>query len=157
MKQSTLFVISFLMLTSVVAQDDSDEMYMNAYIVVADTSQHYSEVRNTMYNLKDKLGIAIDTLYRGYNSKKNIICIPEDFGNDVVAGQYVPRRYPSKSLSLEHLNFYIEKKKTISETFALVVEITDDKEVANKALLEVKKILNAAFIINTKIYMGCMH
>lgn len=139
------------------AQKISEEQYMNAYIVVADTSQNYFQIRKKMVDLNEKLKTEIDTMGRGLNKKKNLICLPENDEDQIYAGDYFPRRYPSETLSLEYLAYYINEKKTTDGTIALVTTITDNKEKAQKKLAEVIKYSNRAFIVNSKIYMGCMH
>ncbi|AOR27583.1 hypothetical protein FORMB_05300 [Formosa sp. Hel1_33_131] len=139
------------------AQEISDEQYMNAYIVVSDTSQNYFELRQKMLNLNEKLKTEIDTMGRGFNKKKNLICLPENDEDEIYAGDYFPRRYPSETLSLEYLIYYTNGKKPTEGTIALVTIITDNKEKAEKKLAEVKKYSDRAFIVNSQIYMGCMH
>ena len=139
------------------AQEISDEQYMNAYIVVSDTSQNYFELRQKMLDLNEKLKTEIDTMGRGFNKKKNLICLPENDEDEIYAGDYFPRRYPSETLSLEYLIYYTNGKKPTKGTIALVTIITDNKEKAEKKLAEVKKYSDRAFIVNSQIYLGCIH
>jgi len=152
----TIFLILLFGL-NINAQEISDEQYMNAYIVVSDTSQNYFELRQKMFDLNEKLKTEIDTMGRGFNKKKNLICLPENDKDEIYAGDYFPRRYPSETLSLEYLIYYTNGKKPTEGTIALVTIITDNKEKAEKKLAEVKRYSDSAFIINSKIYMGCMH
>ena len=139
------------------AQEISDEQYMNAYIVIADTSQNYVELRKKMFDINEKLKTVIDTMGRGFNREKNLICLPENDEDEIYAGDYFPRRYPSETLSLEYLVYYTNGKKPTEGTIALVTIITDNKEKADKKLAAIKKYSDKAFIVNSKIYMGCMH
>jgi len=139
------------------AQEISDEQYMNAYIVIADTSQNYVELRKKMFDINEKLKTEIDTMGRGFNREKNLICLPENDEDEIYAGDYFPRRYPSETLSLEYLVYYTNGKKPTEGTIALVTIITDNKEKADKKLVEIKKYSDKAFIVNSQIYMGCMH
>ena len=139
------------------AQEISDEQYMNAYIVISDTSQNYFELRQKMSDLNKKLKTEIDTMGRGFNKTKNLICLPENDEDEMYAGDYFPRRYPSETLSLEYLIYYTNGNKSSEGTIALVTIITDNKEKAEKKLAEVKKYSDKAFIVNSEIYMGCMH
>ena len=139
------------------AQENSDEQYMNAYIVVSDTSENYYELRQRMLDLSEELKIEIDTMERGFNKTKNLICLPENDEDEIYAGDYFPRRYPSETLSLEYLIYYTNGKKPTEGTIALITIITDNKDKAEKKLAELKKYSKGAFIINSKIYMGCMH
>ena len=152
----TIFLILLFGL-NINAQEISDEQYMNAYIVVSDTSQNYFELRQKMFDLKEKLKTEIDSMGRGFDKKKNLICLPENNEDEIYAGDYFPRRYPSETLSLEYLIYYTNGKIQTEGTIALVTIITDNKEKAEKKLAEVKKYSDRAFIVNSKIYMGCMH
>lgn len=140
------------------AQEVSDEQYMmNAFIVISDTSQNYFELRQKMFDLNKKLKTEIDTMGREFNKKKKLICLPENHEDEIYAGDYFPRRYPSETLSLEYLIYYTNGKKPTEGTIALVTTITDNKEKAEKKLAEVKKYSDGAFIVSSQIYMGCMH
>ncbi|MBQ4914249.1 hypothetical protein J8L85_07365 [Maribacter sp. MMG018] len=139
------------------AQAISEGEYMNAYVVVSDTSQNYFELRQKMFDLHKKLKIEIDTMGRGFNQEKNRICLPENDEDEIYAGQYFIRRYPSETLSLEYLAYYTEGQKTRENTMALVTAITDNKEEADQKLVRLKKYADKAFIVNSRIYMGCMH
>ena len=152
----TIFSILFFGL-NINAQEISEEQYMNAYIVIADTSQNYVELRKKMFGINEKLKTEIDTMGRGFNREKNLICLPENDEDEIYAGDYFPRRYPSETLSLEYLVYYTNGKKPTEGTIALVTIITDNKEKADKKLAEIKKYSDKAFIVNSQIYMGCMH
>ncbi len=139
------------------AQEMYDEQYMNAFIVVSDTSQNYFELRQKMFELNEKLKVEIDTIGREFNKRKNLIALPENHEDELYAGEYFLRRFPSETLSLEYLTHYTSDKKPTEGTIALVTIITDDIERAEKKLAEVKKYSLEAFIINSQIYLGCMH
>ena len=147
----------FVSLITIKAQEISDEQYMNAYIVVSDTSKDYSVLREKMFQLSKYLEFEIDTMGRGFSTSKNLICLPDNDEDEIYAGDYFPRRYPSETLSLEYLNYYSNVQKPKSGTIALVVMITDEKEKAELKIKQINKYSGSAFIINTKLYMGCMH
>jgi len=143
--------------TILLSQNDKDEMYMNAFIVIADSSQVYSELKLKMFNLKDKLNVEIDTMGRGYNKTKDLICLPENDEDEIYAGDYFPRRFPSETLSLEYLDYY--DKKNGEKTIGLIVGIFQQKEKLNaeRLLKKLSEFFPNAYILNTDIYMGCMH
>ena len=58
---------------------------------------------------------------------------------------------------LEYLDYYLTGKKPEGGIIALVVEITDNEKNAKLTLNKVKKIMKSAFMIKSRIYMGCMH
>ena len=153
-----IFILSVLFFSiNISAQKSYDEQYMNAYIVVSDTSQNYFELRQKMFELGKVLNTEIDTMGRGFNKEKNLICLPENDEDEIYAGDYFPRRYPSETLSLEYLIYYTNGKKPTEGTIAIVTIITENKEKADKKLAELKKHSEGAFIVNSQIYMGCMH
>ncbi|MBL1278798.1 MAG: hypothetical protein COA33_000875 [Fluviicola sp.] len=154
-KALTIFLILLLVFNSN-AQDNPDEQYMDAYIVIADTSQNYFELRQQMLALSKKLSAKIDTMGRGFNEEKNLICLPEDDEDEIYAGEYYLRRYPSEALSLEYFTYYSDEE-TNEKTIALFTIITEDKKEAEKNLIEVSKYSENAFIIKSRLYMGCMH
>jgi hypothetical protein len=153
-----IFIITILLApTILLSQNDKDEMYMNAFIVIADSSQVYSELKLKMFNLKDKLNVEIDTMGRGYNKTKDLICLPENDEDEIYAGDYFPRRFPSETLSLEYLDYY--DKKNGEKTIGLIVGIFQQKEKLNaeRLLKKLSEFFPNAYILNTDIYMGCMH
>ena len=93
--------------------------YARYYIVIADTSINYEVLQKKMLNLRKQLSIPIDTMDRYYDKDKNLICLPEDSDDELYAGDYFPRRFPSESLSLEYLNLY-QQTPHENKTIALV-------------------------------------
>jgi len=90
---------------------------------------------------------------RYYNKKEDLIMVPEDDEDDIIAGDYYPRREPSQTLSLEYLDTY--KPDAEPKMIALVAGIYENKTSADKAL----KLLpgNKAFAFKGKVYVGCLH
>lgn len=66
-----------------------------------------------------------------------------------------PRRYPSKYLSLEYLNYYHDP--SYEKTIALVAGVFENKMEADSARIDIIKFEQDAFIIEAEIYLGCMH
>jgi hypothetical protein len=125
------------------------------YVVVADTGLHYYELRDQMFSYQNTLGQQIDTLGRGYDKAKDLIALPEDNEDEIYAGEYYPRRYPSSTLSLEYLSFYQEGAS--EKSIALLTGIYDRQESADSALTLLKKFSPHAFVVKSDIYMGCIH
>ena len=157
MKKIIILLSILLLSLNINAQEISDEQYMNAYIVVSDTSQNYFELRKKMFELSEHFKVEIDTMGRGFNKTKKLICLADNDEDEIYAGEYFPRRYPSETLSLEYFDFYTTGEIPTERTIALVTIITENKEEAENKLAELKKYSDRAFIINSKIYMGCMH
>ncbi|MBX2930638.1 MAG: hypothetical protein KF781_01685 [Chitinophagaceae bacterium] len=87
-----------------------------------------------------------------------MIALPDDDEDEIYAGDYFPRRFPSETtenLSLEYLNFYQENAR--DKTIALVAGIYEKENSADSALIILKKVEQRGFKIKAKIYTGCMH
>jgi hypothetical protein len=134
--------------------DDMTNQYEDYYIVVADTGTNYYTLRDKMVDLNRSLGIAIDTMDRFYNKAKDLIALPDNYDDDIYAGEYYPRREPSQTLSLEYLDTY--KPGSGKKTIALVTGIYEDQFSADSALHVINK-PESAFAFKAKVYVGCMH
>ncbi len=100
---SSLLILLVPSIFMAAAQEPTDDLYMNAFVVVADTSHDYHELRTTMCSIAHQLGLQIDTMGRGYDAAKCLIALPIDDADELYAGEYFPRRYPSETLSLEYV------------------------------------------------------
>lgn len=151
-------------ITATLAQEDSlqlqdsinlEDEYDDFYVLVADTSFRYDTLRNLMFTIHDSLKQTIDTMGRTFYPAKNLIALPEDDEDDLYAGDYYPRRYPTTDLSIEYLSFY--KEEGDERNMALVTGIYSEQKSADSALTVLKKINPNAFWVKSKIYLGCIH
>lgn len=133
---------------------EEDEI-QTCYVVVADTGLHYLQLREQMLGYQNTLHQQIDTMGRTYNKAKDLIALPDNHEDEIYAGDYIPRRYPSSTLSLEYLNFY--QKAASEKSIAVVTGIYEDKESADSALIILRKVNPKAFVVKSDIYMGCIH
>jgi len=134
---------------------DSSGDYQTMYVLVADTSAVYYPLHEKMFALHTSLKQEIDTMGRYYDRKLDKIILPEDDEDDIYAGDYYPRRYPSSSLSLEYLEMYSDK--TNPKTIALVTGIYESEKSADSAFALLKEKAPKAFRLKAEIYVGCMH
>ena len=125
------------------------------YVVVAGTGLYYLELREQMLGYQNTLGQQIDTMERTYDKAKNLIALPDNHEDEIYAGDYLPRRYPSSTLSLEYLQFYQEAAS--EKSIAVVTGIYERKESADSALIILRKINPKTFVVKSDIYMGCIH
>lgn len=125
------------------------------FVVVADTSLDYSVLHQKMLDLNRALSIPIDTMGRFYNKSKDLITLPDNDENEIYAGDYFPRRFPSDNLSLEYLHFY--RQDAGERTIALVTGIYETEERADSALSILQKTAKGIFKIRSAIYVACMH
>ncbi|WP_293313349.1 hypothetical protein [Pedobacter sp. UBA5917] len=136
-------------------EEDTLDNFAEYYVAVLDTNASYNPIHSKMFSASKTLNIPIDTLGRYYNKKKNEIILSENDPDEIYAGEYFPRRSPEENLSLEYLNMY--KPDAKAKTIALVAGIYADKDSAAVALKKLKNIEPKAFVLKSKIYIGCMH
>jgi hypothetical protein len=142
------------MTTESVIEEDPDE-FATYYIVITDTGLNYDILLNRMLELNQVLSISIDSMGRQYNPKKNLIAMPDDSEDDIYAGEYYPRRFPSEELSIEYLSMY--RNNAGEKTMALVAGIFESKEKADSTINHLKKYAPYSFITHTKMFIGCLH
>lgn len=135
--------------------DSAVQSMATYYVVVADTSLDYNFLRKEMFDLNRQLKISIDTMGRFYNTAKNLIALPDNDDDEIYAGDYYPRRYPSEDLSLEYLAFY--QSPAGKKTIALVTGIYETEKSADSALRIIQQTERKVFKIKSEIYIGCMH
>lgn len=136
-------------------EETTDDNYSTYFVVIADTSADYYYLHKKMFDLNRQLNIPIDTMGRFYNKTKNLIALPDNDEDEIYAGDYFPRRFPSDNLSLEYLNFY--QKKAEKKTIALITGIYETEKSSDSALAVLYKIDRKAFKMKADIYVGCMH
>ncbi|QEC75851.1 hypothetical protein [Mucilaginibacter ginsenosidivorax] len=134
--------------------DEQLNAYASYYVLVVDTGKSYEELRNKMFNLHQSSNLDIDTLGRYYDKTKGLIQLPDGDDDEMYAGEYYPRRYPSQYLSLEYLDEYHPGSE--SKMIALVAGIYETKTSAD-SILEAIQPSEKAFVLKARIYVGCMH
>ena len=137
------------------SEDSSNLDNATYFVVVADTGRDYYTLHRKMLELNRQYHIPIDTMKRYYNTTKNLIALRDDDEDEVYAGEYFPRRFPSANLSLEYLNFY--KDEAGEKTIALITGIYEQEKSADSALAVLHKTVPAAHKIKADIYIGCVH
>jgi|SRR6185312_2469234 len=135
--------------------DSAGQDMATYYVVVADTSLDYNFLHKKMFKLNRQFRIPIDTMGRFYNKAKNLIALPDNDDDEIYAGDYYPRRYPSENLSLEYLDFY--QGRAGKKTIALVTGIYETETGADSALRVIQQAERKVFKIKSEIYIGCMH
>jgi hypothetical protein len=138
-----------------IVKETTEDYKATFFVVVADTNLDYSSLYKKMFDINSKLKIPIDTMGRFFNKKKNLIALPDNDEDDIYAGDYFPRRFPSDNLSLEYLDFY--QRQAGEKTIALVTGIYVTEKSADSALSILQKTETKVFKIKADIYVGCMH
>ena len=136
-------------------KEDHEEDYTTVYLVVVDTSSDYHTLNRTMYGIENVNSIKVDTMDRYFNETHKKLILPEDNEDEIYAGDYYPRRYASETLSIEYLGFYTPNAQ--DNTFALVAGIFNKKGEASKRHKKLKGEHTKSFVLESKIFMGCMH
>ena len=108
-----------------------------------------------MFEVHQKLTIAIDTMGRYYNKSKDLIALPDDDEDELYAGDYFPRRYPTETLSLEYLSIY--KKNAQDKMIAIISGIYENEKKADSSLKRIQKVFPKTFTLQSELYMGCLH
>ncbi|GAA4344524.1 hypothetical protein [Flaviaesturariibacter amylovorans] len=129
--------------------------YVTCYVLVADTGMQYAPLRASMMDLRGPLRQEVDTMGRGWNAAKALIALPDNDEDEIYAGDYYPRRYPTTTLSLEYLDFY--DTAAPEKRIAVVAGIYESKAGADSALRVLRPLRPGAFVLKSEIYMGCMH
>lgn len=129
--------------------------FQNVLMIIADTGENYHLLRNKMLALSTQLALEIDTLGRYYNEEKKEIVLSEADADKMYAGYYFPRRDITNTLSLEYLYAYIPDYK--QNTIALVAAICDKQSEADLIFNLLKQVETKAFILQARVFIGCMH
>lgn len=135
--------------------DTTDYDHATYFVIVADTGLNYFPLQSKMYALSNRLNIPIDTMGRHYNASKNLIALADDDEDEIYAGDYYPRRYPSDNLSLEYLEIY--QRDANDKTIALVAGIYETEANADSSLAILKRQEPNCFKLKSELYIGCMH
>jgi hypothetical protein len=136
---------------------NGDWQFADYWMVVADTSTNYWQLRKRMVELSDLLQVEIDTLGRCFDSTTNRVIVPYDSEDEIYAGVYYPRRYSGEFLSIEHLALMLETTEYSNENMALIVAIFDNSAEAQQYHQKVKQFSATSFVQYASLYVGCMH
>lgn len=125
------------------------------YVIVVDTSLNYAQLHKKMFDVQHAFKIEIDTMGRYYNPTKDLIVLPEDDEDELYAGDYFPRRFPSETLSLEYLSLY--KNNSNDKTIAVVSGIFEQEKKADSSLKKIQKVFPKTFKLKAQLFVGCLH
>jgi hypothetical protein len=126
------------------------------YLVIIDTNSNYFSLDAKMYQLHKRLDYPIDTGGNYYNIKKDEIMLPENDEDEIYAGTYYHRRYPSQFLSLEYLDSY-DGNNSKPKTICLLAGIYETKLSADSACEKLRLIEPKTYVQKSSIYIGCIH
>lgn len=135
---------------------------------MAAAGYHYDSLRSIALETAGLLHAEFDTFHRYYHPLKKRIVLPNDFEDDIWAGEYYPRRVGERFVSIEMRDAYIDtltvKSETAREAFYadtlkmfVFAAMYPEKKSADSILHILKPRFKEAAIIPDEIYMGCMH
>lgn len=140
--------------------DESELQYADYYLVIVDKSKSYDDLRNLLFNIHEQYNIEIDTLGRYFNKDKQQIILPENDEDEIYRGEYFPRRFESRTLSIEYAYIYQENMLEPTEyptEMILVSGMFAEKQKADSLQNVLKSNYKNVFVQKTKVYIGCMH
>lgn len=129
--------------------------YTNYWIVIADTGLKYDQLLKQMLVYNERGNLPIDSMGRFYNSKKDLIALPDDDKDDMYAGEYYPRRFESDFLSIEYLNYYTTASQ--EKMMSIVAGVFINESSADSVLTQIRNYKSSAFKIKANLYTGCLH
>jgi hypothetical protein len=133
-----------------------EDLWEECYLVVADTGTDYYALRGLLEEIGQLTGQGIDTFGRYYNAEKDSLILPEDDEDEMWAGAYFPRREMTPAGSIEYLDAY-RRRDTSTRMLAAVAGLFADQRGADSMLALIRKKYQAAWVMKTEVYMGCMH
>lgn len=125
------------------------------YVLIADTGKNYAILNSQMYAIAKQTQWQVDTLGRYFNTKKNKIVLREDDSDELYAGEYFPRRFPSTTLSMEYMDTYTPGAN--EAMMGIVAGIFEKQADGEKALQTIKAFCTNARLVKADIYVGCIH
>lgn len=133
--------------------DDSDEFEWY-YVVVLDSSETYDGLNAKMYQLSRELGIAIDSMGRGFDRQKNkLVVLPGE--DEMYEGAYVPKRFESSELSMEYL--YAYREDAPQELLILTAGLFISRSEAEAQALRFANWYPHPTLIRSRMFTGCIH
>jgi len=144
-----------------------NEYELNYVVAVAD-GYDYDSLRKIALETSELLKFKFDTLDRYFNTTRKKIVLPDNYEDDIWAGEYYFRRFGDSAVSIEMRSAYIDtltskdensSTKFYADTLKMFVfaDMYNNKSQADSLLNILKPKFKQTTIIPTNIYMGCMH
>ena len=123
-KNADATVIDSISTNALQVQSDSntivDSEYALNYVVSVESGYNYDSLREIARHTCDLLKCKFDTLDRYYNPLKRKIVLPDNYEDDIWAGEYIFRRHGEDFVSVEMQHAYIDISMAKDETAAEV-------------------------------------
>ncbi len=146
----------------------SEDEYELNYVVAVAEGYDYDSLRQIAKQTSELLKFKFDTLDRYFNTSRKKIVLPDNYEDEIWAGDYFFRRFGDTIVSIEMSSAYIDtltnkdesaKAKFYTDTLKMFVfaNMYDNKRQADSLVKILKPTFKQTIIIPTEIYMGCMH
>jgi hypothetical protein len=132
-------------------QEVTDDMQrVDKYVLILKSTQNYDEAVRFATEASKKLGLEFNNAYREFSKKKGIY-YSKNCPSKLYAGCYYPRRYDGEQITLENSGDY----KGFAPAYIIVMAgIYEKVDMAEKALVKVKKFYKDAYVEKTNMWMG---
>lgn len=152
----TIILITFGL--GLCAQNDHIDTF---YVVIIDQSYDYYELESLMNEISEAKDWEIELGERFYDEDEMYIRLPYDHEDELYAGYYYPRRFPSVALSIEYAWMYEDQYEWNEggekAMMSLIPGIYETQAEAQVHLDLLEDVAPKAFIVEAEIYVGCIH
>jgi len=146
----------------------AENQYELNYVVAVAEGYDYDSLRKVALETSELLNFKFDTLDRYFNKTRKKIVLPDNYEDDMWAGEYYFRRFRDSVVSIEMRSAYIDTltqknekamTKFYSDTLKMFVfaNMYNTKKQADSLSKILKPKFKQTTVIPTEIYMGCMH
>lgn len=132
---------------------DAENASVQMFIVTLGQSNDYKALVAKAKELSKETGIKYDDEGLVLDAKRGLI-LPDDADDDIWAGDYYPRRYNSRYLSVERSKYYLDKPKG---KYVIVGFMDMEPREGRRMLQWFKKYEPSAFFSHELFYQGCIH
>ena len=137
------------------------EFMENRWVAILSAQESFADAKAEAQKIAKESGLPFSMEGRVFDKKKGLI-YPENFDDEVFAGQYVARRYNETQineasvpyLSVERSDGYAGFKPGY---YIVVAGIYESAKDADAQIKRFSSLAPTGYAKKTKIYMGCMH
>jgi hypothetical protein len=152
--------------TSLRGADNSDieisSQIRDKYLIILCAERDFDSVKREAEKVSSASGVQFSMGGNVWDSNRGLI-LPDDCGDPIYCGQYVPRRYNELDLSATNPVGYISVEKSDGYPnlrkgyYIALASICNSPEEAKTQLVKFSGFASKAYVAKTEIYMGCMH
>ncbi len=152
-------LVLFSLLPSAFAQEG--EFMENRWVAILSAQESFNDAKAEAEKLAAKARMPFSMEGRVFDKEKGLI-YPKNFEDEVLAGEYVARRYNEADIRGKSVPYLSVERSDGYEGFkpGYYVVVAGVYETAREAEAQVQRFSSLAptgYAKKTKIYMGCMH